>query len=54
MTQRIDDGTFTPGDAVTYNGKPAVFVSRTVKHREIEVDGKRLFVTAWRVKPASR
>jgi hypothetical protein len=50
---RIADEDFQPGDAVTYGGAPATFVSRTLKHREIEfADGRRLFVAAWRVKTA--
>jgi len=53
MVERIADGTFQAGDAVIYNGKPAVFVGRTIKHREIEQDGKRIFVVAFRVKPAA-
>jgi hypothetical protein len=52
-TPRIADEDFQPGDAVTYRGAPATFVSRTVKHREIEfADGRRLFVAAFRVKTA--
>ena len=47
---RIEDTQFKPGDRVVFRGKPATFISRTVKHREIEQDGKRLFVAAFRVK----
>lgn len=49
---RIEDGTFKSGDKIVYKGKPGIFISSTLKHREIEIDGKRLFVTAFRVKKA--
>jgi SPP1 gp7 family putative phage head morphogenesis protein len=50
---RIEDSTFKKGDKVLYRGKLAIFISRTIKHREIEQDGKRIFVAAFRVKPAN-
>lgn len=53
-TARIVDEDFQPGDAVTYKDAPAIFISSTLKHREIELaDGRRIFVTAFRVKPAT-
>jgi len=49
---RIEDGTFVAGQAVTYKGRPATFVSATLKHREIVQDGRTKFVVAFRVKEA--
>lgn len=47
---RVEDSTFKPGQTVFHKGRQATFISRTAKHREIEQDGKRIFVAAWRVK----
>ncbi len=46
---RIPDRDFQPGEAVVYQGRPAVFLSRTLAHREILVNGRRRFVAAHRV-----